>query len=71
MKRFIEQENVYKLDSWPLPKKKYHPISTNPKIGVRGGGSYCAPTVNTLNMVMKSIETFLEALQKKFYLQKY
>ena len=33
---FIEQENVYKLDSWPL-QKKYHPISTNPKIGVRGG----------------------------------
>ena len=26
-------------------KKKYHPISTNPKIGVRGGGSYYAPTV--------------------------
>ena len=21
MKRFIEQENVYKLDSWPLQKK--------------------------------------------------
>ena len=34
---FIKQENVYKLDSWPL-QKKYHPISTNPKIGVQGGG---------------------------------
>ena len=27
--------------------------------------------LNTLNMVMKPIENFLEALQKKFYLQKY
>ena len=27
--------------------------------------------LNTLNMIMKSIENFLEALQKKFYLQKY
>ena len=36
-KRFIELENVYKLNIW-LFKKKYHPISTNPKIGVRGVG---------------------------------
>ena len=36
MKGFIKQEDVYKLDSWLL-QKKYHPTSTNSKIGVRGG----------------------------------
>ena len=51
MKGFIEQENVYKLDRWPL-QKKYHTISTNPKIGVRGVGSYCAPTVKCFKFIL-------------------
>ena len=43
-KTCIELETVYKLNIW-LFKKKYHPIWTNPKIGVRGGSSYCTSTV--------------------------
>ena len=45
-------------------KKKYHPISTDPKIGVRGGGSYCAPTVkvNFDNLKFECFERFLVGL---------
>ena len=54
MKRFIEQENVYKLDSWPLQKKSTTPYRQILRSESGEGGSYYAPTVNR--------PTFLENL---------
>ena len=51
MKRFIEQENVYKLDSWPLQKKSTTPYRQILR-SESGGGSYCVPTVKKIKIII-------------------